>query len=260
MVVGHAWCRPVRRLDGYGRGPLRRWRAGLEEGSLGGVPSVGGMVNEDGLRSRDSRRAGQRLFPICGSGENLFVTPLVVARGPGVGTPRLKAEELMALEPPVTLPRGTNIGGARSVACRELPVVGLAVKETGWPQPFEQRGTGAALRNFRSRQWIMARIVRPGFQPAPSPRIFRQPGRQLNRRSRPPQLPLIFHGPQVELTGILTGLNIRGAAMNMAIPTGGLGFKCRRGIAGLQPQSLLKMLNRRAECCTKRCLWVVPRC
>jgi len=52
--------------------------------------------------------------------EDLLEAPLVVAiRGPEIkvlGHPRWKAEELTALDPPVTLPLGTGIGGAVSVA------------------------------------------------------------------------------------------------------------------------------------------------
>ena len=58
----------------------------------------------------------------------------------------------MAPEPPVTLPRGTNIGGARPVEVAvNYQLWRLVVKETGWPPAVRASGgTGAALNPYFS--------------------------------------------------------------------------------------------------------------
>ena len=58
----------------------------------------------------------------------------------------------MALEPPVTLPRGTSIGGARSVAVAvNCQLWGLEANETGWPPAVRAvGGVGAAANPYFS--------------------------------------------------------------------------------------------------------------
>ena len=54
----------------------------------------------------------------------------------------------MAPEPPVTRPRGTSIGGARSVAVAvNCQLWGLAARETGWPLAVRAAGGAGAAAN-----------------------------------------------------------------------------------------------------------------
>ena len=54
----------------------------------------------------------------------------------------------MALEPPVTLPRGTSIGGAKSVEvavnCQLCSSVG---SQSGWPLGVRDKGAAGAAAN-----------------------------------------------------------------------------------------------------------------
>ena len=74
----------------------------------------------------------------------------------------------MALEPPVTLPRGTSIGGARSVAVAvNCQLCGSVVNHAGWPAAVRIAGGvgggSKAVLQLVGQQFKIG-IVRPSLQ------------------------------------------------------------------------------------------------
>ena len=74
----------------------------------------------------------------------------------------------MALEPPVTRPRGTSIGGARSVAVAvNCQLCESVVNQVGCPAGVRtagrRRGGGKSVLELVGQQ-LKIRIVRPGLQ------------------------------------------------------------------------------------------------